>query len=166
MKVLLKWTLRSFLFAFIIGLTTAIGEGFKNIHLLDGLIATVVGSLALGGIFYFIEVKWIPYRKTKLTKKIARICSSNTISETVTHFKFGMLDVYTHLEYNLKLATYQTSIELVTFHIPRNQIGFVVSGKKKSFRESECNGILTYAVYQTNSWGLKLAQKRLDKILN
>jgi len=121
MKIFLKWTIRAFLFIIVVGLVTIIKEGIKNIHIKDGLLFLVVGSIALGAFFYFIEAKLIPKRKVMLRKKISRLFGANAVTETITHFKLGMFDVYTELEYNLMISQHH-SHELISFHIPRDQI--------------------------------------------
>lgn len=165
MKVFFKWTIKAFILLFVIGLIEILNVGLKKAHIVDGLLFICIGSFILGGVFWLIEMKFYPWRKIRLNKRISKIFDSTPVTDTVTHFKYGMIDVYTKLEFELHMSQYYNGQELISFHIPQNQTHYLQTNGGKIFQESVCNGIQTFQVHQTNSIGLKFAKKRLDKIL-
>lgn len=98
-------------------------------------------------------------------RRISKIFGSRAVAENITHFKLGMFDIYAELKNELSVWQHQNA-EVVTFYIPRSQLGLFITNKGSKFKESECNGILTYTIHQTNSWGLNTAKKRIEKMLS
>ena len=165
MKLFLKWTFKAFLlFAAIEGFSILL-EGFDKTQVGRSIVAIPIGSVILGLFFYWLEVKYIPWQRKRLTRKLIKIFGAKPISETVAHFKLGSFDFYTELEFNLKIPTHAGNVSIVNFHIPRQQIDRFPVKPDFKLRQAFYNGIATYKIYQTNGLGLKLAKRRFEKKL-
>jgi len=164
MKKYLLWTFKSFLLlTVVLGLVFLTDGGVKKGEWMF-IIAYVIGaSFFAGFVFWIFEVKYIPHRKVKLNKKVAKIFEAEILSETICRFKLGDFDVLTESAFHLGVLQAGNYLELVHFHIPRNQIDEIQNKLNFKLKKSEIRGLPTYDVYQTNGLGLKLAKRRLMK---
>jgi hypothetical protein len=165
MKVFLKWTLLAFLFLSVMVSISIFSSGVEQIHIFPGLIAVIAGALFLGIFYYSFQTWFIPFRRSQLTKKLNRLFGARTITESISHFRMGLFDVYAQIDHQLVMAEHG-SYELISFHIPREQIGFLVNRSERQFAESYCNGIATYRIYQSAAWNLNSAKTKIEKRLN
>ena len=164
MKQFFDWTIKAgsmfsliFLFLYF--------TGQSDIGLWEAILVLVVCSVLLGVFFYLLEVKYFPIRKKQLMKKVIRIFDAHQISETQAKFKKGRYEIIVNIDFILRMSQYSQSGEVISFHVPRNQLGPMKLKRPLSQIEDKLNGKLTYRIYQTNGMGLKLAKKRIEKSL-
>lgn len=136
-----------------------------KIEIWESLFVILIGSSALGAFFYLIEDKYFPFRRKQILEKVIRIFQSEPISESQAKFKIGKYDVIIDISFILSLNKYAANGEVISFHIPRNQLTNEKLIRPLSQIEEQLNGKPTYRIYQTNGIGLKLAKRRIDKRL-
>jgi len=163
MKRFLIWTLKGFILLSAMLIIKALVGEFDKSRLGISIVVILIGSLILGLIFYLLELKFIPWRKQKLMNKLVRIFSSTPISENIAYFKLGGFDFFAEIEFKLEMSEYSGSAEIISFHIPRQQIDRLPMKPDFKFKNDSCNGIETYRVFQTNGLGLKHAKKQFEK---
>ena len=162
MKVFFKWLVISFFFLLVIGAVNALSAGLSHIHIVDGLLAIVAGAAILATLFYFVEVKLIPGRKVKVLNKVISLFGAYPVTDTITKVTIAKLDMYIELKFDLHMSEHGAYSELVSFHIPKQQIDAMKTKPDFTYKHAVCNGIPTYMIYQTNSMGLKRAKKKID----
>ena len=132
----------------------------------QSLIAMIIGVLMFGSIILFLDVKYLPKRKTELANKLIEVFKAERVSEGVMKFKIGPLDFYAEIMVDFKLAISQiANFEIVKFHVPRNLVDQLSIKPRFKLKEDKINEIPTYYVYQTDGTGLKLAKKKIGKIV-
>ncbi len=162
MKVFLHWFLRALGFMVLTMVIMMISEDDleqDNIIFAAGL--SVGMAILMGLVFRFLELKFIPYRRKKIQRKIAEIFNGKALDEEHATFRIEPFDLMTEIEFKLSIG--QQNFEWVHFHIPKEQADLSDRTGKLRKKPSECMGVPTYLVYSTNGWGLKLAEKRLTK---
>lgn len=162
MKIFVKWTLNGLLFTGGILILTILTGEFDSSNIGVSIAAIIIGALMLGFFFYILEVKYLPRRKIKLTKKLMKVFNAEPVSDEIMRFKVGGIDFYTEVEFDLRISQH-AAFEMIRFHIPRHQIDRLPEKPEFKYKEDNCNGIQTYNVYQTNGMGLKLAKRRFEK---
>lgn len=162
MKTFIKWTLLALLFQITLVIINIFSDGFDSSRMPSLIIYVSIGSLLLGGFFWLIEARYFPYRKKKLSLKITQLFGGNPISDSVLHFKFGNLDLYAEIELKLRMSKYSGGSELIKFHIPKFQVDKLRRKPSFKLKNSNCNNIPTYNIYETNGLGLKLAKRRIQ----
>ena len=165
MKLFFKWTFKAFLLLAAVEGFSILFEGFDKTQIGRLVVGASISSVTLGLLFCLLEVKYIPWKKKSLTKKLIKVFDAEPISETVAYFKLGSFDFYTELEFNLRMSMYAGNVAIVNFHIPRQQIDRFPIKPDFKLRQAFCNGMATYKIYQTNGLGLKLAKRRFEKKL-
>lgn len=164
MKVFFKWALKGLLLLLVVIIYTAFTNEFDESRLPLVIGVIVGGALMLGGLFYFIEVYYLPKRKIKLTNKVISVFNATQITNEIFHGKIASFDVYIVVQFNLRMSMYTGNIEVINFHVPRKQIELLTKVDFK-LKEDNCNAFPTYNVFQTNGYGIKRAKKRLIKSL-
>ena len=164
MKTFIKWTLSGLVFLIGITLLSTLTEKFDKSRLGVTTIAIIIGSVALGLLFYFLERKYVPWRKKNISNRLLKLFNANKISDSISTFQLEGFDFIAQIDFHLVMSQYGNT-ELISFHIPRKQIDVLQSKPDFKLIPDHCNGKETYCVYKTNSWGLGLAKKRIEKKL-
>lgn len=162
MKVFLHWFLRALGFMVLIMVVMMISEDDleqENVIFAAGL--SVGMAVFLGLVFTFLELKFIPYRRKKIQRKIAEIFDGKGLDEEHSTFRIEPFDIMTEIEFKLSIG--QQNFEWVHFHIPKEQADLSDRTGKLRKKPSTCMDVPTYLIYSTNGWGLNLAKKRLTK---
>ena len=136
-----------------------------KIEIWESFLVIIIGSSTLGAFYYLIENKYFPFRRKQMLKKVTRIFQAEPLSESQAKFKIGKYDVIIDINFILSLNKYAANGEVVSFHIPKNQLTDDKLTRPLSQIEEQLNGKPTYRIYQTNGMGLKLAKRRIDKRL-
>ena len=165
MKIFTKWTLYGFFFLGTVALFTILTTDFDNKRLPTVIIGVTIGAVLLGLTFYFTETKYIPWRKKRIQNKLTTIFNARPIADNLAEFKIGGLTFIVHIEFRLKMSRYGNS-EIVSFHIPRQLVDRLPLKPSFKYEEDTCNDIKTYRVYQTNGFGLKIAERRFNEKLD
>ncbi|MDB5252455.1 MAG: hypothetical protein JWP27_1624 [Flaviaesturariibacter sp.] len=163
MKIFLKWFLGSFLLLTILLIPSFFEEQTKNPHLVDGLIVLLIGSALLAGLFYFLEVRFLPRRKAKLLNRLIELFSAVPISDQVVRFKVAHVDVYVETHFLLHLSPHGTYVETIRFHAPRTQIDSLRQRSRFRLTNSRCAGMDTYQLLERTPNGLLKARDELTR---
>ncbi|KAA3624204.1 MAG: hypothetical protein DWQ02_23365 [Bacteroidetes bacterium] len=139
--------------------------GQADTEIWESILVLLTCSIILGGFFYLIEDKWFPIRKKKMLKKVVQIFQAEPLSESQAKFKAGKYDVIIDITFVLRLSQYAPNGEVITFHVPRNQLNDKKLARPLSKIEEQLNNKPTYRIYRTNGMGLKLAKRRIEKRL-
>ena len=161
MKTFTKWFINAGIMLGVLALFLYI-TGQTDLGIVQAILALLVGSLILGGAFYWMEEKYFPRRQKKMLDKVVRIFNAKVISPSQATFKVGEHDFIVDITFNLSLSEYEAQGEVITFYVPQNQLRAAQLKRPLSQVKTQLNGQSTYQVYQTNSWGLKLAKRRID----
>lgn len=164
MKTFIKWTKRAGIMFGLMFLVLYITEQVK-IEIWESFLLFLLGSSALGAFFYLIEDKYFPFRRKQMLKKVTQIFQAEPLSESQAKFRTGRYDVFIDISFILSLNKYAANGEVISFHIPKNQLTDNKLTTPLSQIEEQLNGEPTYRIYQTNGMGLKLAKRRIDKRL-
>lgn len=165
MKVFLKWTLTALFFLGGIVLFTLITDAFDTTRIGASLLAVVIGSIALGLIFYLTERVYFPWRKARLQTKLHHLFNSRKISDSVALFHILDWDVLVSIEHHLVMSRTGGNMEQISFHIPQEQVDKKIAKPDFEYVPDHCNGVRTYRIYQTNGLGLRIAKQRIEKKL-
>ncbi len=92
MKLFFKWTFKAFLLLAAVEGFSILFEGFDKTQIGRLVVGASIGSVILGLLFCLLEVKYIPWKKKSLTKKLIKVFDAEPISETVAYFKLGSFD--------------------------------------------------------------------------
>ena len=144
-------------------LVVAVGIG---LYIGISLITILIFVLLLELLIYFLDVKYLPKRKTELANKLIELFKAEPVSEGVLRFKIDTFDFYVETEVDFKLGIAQiANAETVKFHIPKNQIDRLSIKPGFVLKEDKVNEIQTYNVYQSDGQGLIPAKEELEKMI-
>ena len=164
MKAFTKWNIRTgILFGIMILILFVTGQ--VKVDFFDLVIIFLSGTISLGSFMYLVEVKYIPFRRKQVLKKILRIFDAEPVSDSQAKFKIGNYDLTVYVEFILSLNNYAANGEVISFHVPRIQLKQGELNRPLSQIEEILNGKRTFRIYQTNGMGLKLAKRRIEKNL-
>jgi hypothetical protein len=163
-KKFLKWTVQALVLLYsVIAITALTSNKFKAERLVEILPVILLLAIGLGALFYIVEEYIIPWRKKKIAQKLVRIFNGKQISDEVTEFSLYGFTFYTYYHFDLKMSRYGGTKEIISFHIPREQISNLTRKPKVTLSPDFCNGIATYRVDQAKGGALGLAKRRLLK---
>lgn len=165
MKTFTKWNIRTGIFIGAMLLLLFV-KGEVKVGFLELIGVFLIGTVSLGTFMYLIEDKYFPVRRKKVLKKVVQIFNADPISDYQAKFKVNNYDILVDVDFVLSLNMSAPNGEVVSFHIPRDQLENRELSKPLSQIEELFNEIETFRIYQTNSMGLKLAKKRIEKNLS
>ncbi|MGM0582711.1 MAG: hypothetical protein ACQETL_18685 [Bacteroidota bacterium] len=116
-------------------------------------------------LFYYLDTKYLPKRRTEITNELVETFKAEPFSEGVLKFKMDTIDFFVKVEIDFKQGLQLANIETVRFHIPITQIDQLSVKLGHELMEDKINGIQTYDIYQTNSSGLRFAKEDLEKMI-
>ncbi len=165
MKTFLKWSIGAFFMLNILVAIQLSNDDLQNGNLKQALIILAVGSIGLGLIFYWLEIKYMPQRKIKLMSALIKLFDAKPIAPNIVRFKLGGLHFLAEVSVQLSIAPNSGAFESIGFHVEQGQYDRLTRIPNFKKRPARCNGLDTYLVYQTSGMWLKLAKKRLTKKL-
>ncbi|UTW61575.1 hypothetical protein KFE98_16380 [bacterium SCSIO 12741] len=165
MKSFLKWTGLSVLFLGGIVLFTNLLEEDVPTAWWEQLSIMAIGSVLLGGFFFLIDTKLIPWRRRQLGKKIMELFSATSLNDSCFRCELNGFELFVQLNFNLRISQYGGYQEIITFYVPRG--AFEKSNRPSSlnFQDAEFMGKRVWQIHQTTNMGLKRAKKKLIKEL-
>ena len=116
-------------------------------------------------LFYYLDTKYLPKRRTEITNELVETFKAEPFSEGVLKFKMDTIDFFVKVEIDFKQGLQLANIETVSFHIPITQLDQVSVKPGYELMEDKINGIQTYDIYQTNGSGLRFAKEGLEKMI-
>ncbi|QNR25172.1 hypothetical protein [Croceimicrobium hydrocarbonivorans] len=164
MKTFFRWLIKAGLLLVSIILVVFLSGDLKS-GPLETFLIILGGSSLLALLFSFLELKYIPYRRKKLMRKIVRLFGAIALTDSVAKWEFGRYEIYIDISFDLKITEQAGNLELISFYIPANQLRAYQLDIPLSQKEAEFRGMKTYRIYQTNGMGLKLAIGRISKQL-
>lgn len=165
MKIFTKWNLRTGIFFGVMILVLFV-TGQVKVDFLELIGIYLFGTVSLGTFMYLIEDKYFPFRRKQVLQKILRIFNAEPVSDSQAKYKVGNYDIIVDIDFILSLNKYAANGEVISFHIPRNQLKNNQLNRLLSQVEERLNGMPTFRIYQTNGMGFKLAKKRIETNLN
>ena len=129
----------------------------------------VIAILLFAGLieflFYYLNTKYLPKRKTEIINELIDTFKAEPFSEGVLKFKMNAIDFFVKVEIDFKQGLQLANIETVRFHIPITQIDQLTIKPGRELREDIIDGIQTYDIYQTNGSGLRSAKEDFEKMI-
>lgn len=164
MKAFLSWQLKSLIFfAVLIAIQTFTGQKADSVSFQDIIKFGLIVSFSLGLFLFLIEKYGVPWFMKRTSRKIVKIFDAQEINKG--ELKCMIDDTEMFITQNFSISLITQSAEYVTFLIPKQEIdnrNVKAKYKKISKRIGEVD---CYQVWQTNSMGIKIAKKRIHKIL-
>ena len=127
-----------------------------------GMFVFVVGLVIL---FYFLNKEHTTKRKTEIVNILIDILKAEPVLKNVMKFKIETFYFYTEIIIDFKRGFQLANVEIINFHIPKDQFDRLSTKPEIVISENKINEIQTYIVYQTNGDGLKLAKKKLEEMI-
>lgn len=139
--------------------------GQVKVGILDLVAIFAIGTISLGTFMWLVEVKYFPFRRKQVLKKILQIFEAEPISDSQAKFKISNYDITVDIKFILSLNKYAANGEIISFHVPRTQLNNGELNRPLSQIEEVLDGRETFRIYQTNGMGLKLAKRRINEKL-
>ena len=159
----LKWFLAAILFLGLIVGIEIIRMGKINYDtLLTTSIFCFCASIFLATVFWFIEGKYIPFRKRKIIEKIISNVDGKEVKESLISFGYQKLYFYAELEINLSMSKYGGYSEtiIISVVVPENILMKEMLSRKYKLRIIE--GVSCFQLFSTTPLWIKKIKSKID----
>ncbi|MEQ9438788.1 MAG: hypothetical protein RIG62_07050 [Cyclobacteriaceae bacterium] len=129
------------------------------------LIAILLFVGLIESLFYYLDTKYFPKRRTEITNELIETFKAESISEGVLKFKMDTIDFFVKVEIDFKQSLQLANIDTVKFHIPITQIDELSVKPGQELTENKIDGVQTYEIHQINSSELKFAKEGLKNMI-
>ena len=130
-------------------------------RMMNATIAILVISVLLGILTGAFEY-YLSSHVNKYNDRIINLFNGEKLSESTSKFRIGKYDIYCNVNFELE----RSKFNMITFHIPRNQIDKKKKKPKTHLSESTFEDKETYLVYSTYGFSLKKTKRELLKIFS
>lgn len=130
-----------------------------------GLIAALIFAGLLESLFYYLDTKYLPRRRTEIKNELIDTFRAESISEGILRFKIDTIDFFVKVEIDIKQTLQLANMETIRFYIPITQIDKLSVKPGSELKEDKIGGVHIYEIYQENSSGLSFAKEVLKNMI-
>ena len=164
-KRFIKWFLTALIFLSLLVGFQVLSLDPEPQDLKLAVIILLVSSAVLSGLFLLLEFVIVPKRKRKMMEKVLEIFQAKYIDQETAVYEVGGIQFLIRISLELKMSQYNSALEIIQIHVPRNQYDWLPIKPNIMLREDLFNNIPTYLIFTVPKGHLKKTKEKLDRMV-